>query len=300
VLIERQLHGLELLTASGILCKVNSVMIPGINDHHLVAVNKAVKSRGAFLHNIMPLISSPEHGTAFGLCGQRGPTAQELKLLQDRCEGQMNMMRHCRQCRADAVGLLGEDRSAEFTAEKIEAMEPDYDLESRLAYQRQVEAVRSSKIAAKQAALDSLAAQQSAIKLLVAVATRGEGKINEHFGHANEFQVYELSTAGAKFIGHRRVDHYCQGGYGDEDVMPTVIRAINDCHAVFVAKIGGCPRAELKDAGIAPVDAYAFEFIEKSLLAWFQEYLARVQAGEIEHAMRGDAAIRQSALTAAA
>jgi hypothetical protein len=31
------------------------------------------------------------------------------------------MMRHCRQCRADAVGLLGEDRGAEFTLDKIDA-----------------------------------------------------------------------------------------------------------------------------------------------------------------------------------
>ena len=118
ILSDHQLRGLEMLTERGILCKVNSVMIPGINDQHLVEVNRAVKSRGAFLHNIMPLISAPEHGTVFGLTGQRGPSARELKALQDSCEGEMNMMRHCRQCRADAVGLLGEDRSAEFTTEK--------------------------------------------------------------------------------------------------------------------------------------------------------------------------------------
>jgi len=52
ILSERQLLGLEMLTPRGILGKVNPVMIPGINDRHLVAVNKAVKSRGAFLHNI--------------------------------------------------------------------------------------------------------------------------------------------------------------------------------------------------------------------------------------------------------
>ena len=67
-----QLQGLEMLTERGILCKVNSVMIPGVNDKHLVEVNKVVKARGAFLHNIMPLISAPEHGTVFGLTGQRG------------------------------------------------------------------------------------------------------------------------------------------------------------------------------------------------------------------------------------
>ncbi|MEL6197269.1 MAG: nitrogenase cofactor biosynthesis protein NifB, partial [Pseudomonadota bacterium] len=110
ILHERQMESLERLTEKGILVKVNSVMIPGINDDHLLALNKAVKAKGAFLHNIMPLISAPEHGTVFGLNGQRGPTAAELKKLQDACAGGANLMRHCRQCRADAVGLLGEDR----------------------------------------------------------------------------------------------------------------------------------------------------------------------------------------------
>jgi nitrogen fixation protein NifB len=300
IITERQLLGLEMLTARGILCKVNSVMIPGVNDKHLVEVNRAVKSRGAFLHNIMPLISAPEHGTVFGLNGQRGPSAQELKALQDSCEGEMNMMRHCRQCRADAVGLLGEDRSAEFTTDKIMAMEVNYDLESRKAYQEQVEGERQAKVTAKQEEMETLAGEVSDIKLLVAVATKGSGLINEHFGHAKEFQIYELSTAGAKFVGHRRVDHYCQGGFGDEESLETVIRAINDCHAVFVAKIGGCPKADLVTAGIDPVDQFAHEFIEKSAIAWFKSYLDKVNNGEITHVGRGDAEIRQGGLTAAA
>ena len=107
ILHERQMLGLEMLTARGVLTKINSVLIPGINDEHLIEVNREVKKRGAFLHNIMPLISEAEHGTVFGLTGQRGPTAQELKAVQDACMGGANLMRHCRQCRADAVGLLG-------------------------------------------------------------------------------------------------------------------------------------------------------------------------------------------------
>lgn len=300
ILTERQLRGLEMLTERGILCKVNSVMIPGINDKHLVEVNKAVKSRGAFLHNIMPLISSPEHGTVFGLNGQRGPTAQELKALQDSCEGEMNMMRHCRQCRADAVGLLGEDRSAEFTTDKIMAMEVTYDLESRQAYQAQVEIERQKVAAAKNAELKTLAGEGNEdIKILIAVATKGSGRVNEHFGHAKEFQIYELSTKGAKFIGHRRVDLYCQGGYGEEDSLETIIRAINDCTAVFVAKIGGCPKNDLLKAGIDPVDEFAFEFIEQSAITYFKRYLDKVNAGEIEHKERGDATIRQGAFITA-
>jgi nitrogen fixation protein NifB len=299
ILTERQLEGLEMLTANGILCKVNSVMIPGINDDHLVEVNKAVKSRGAFLHNIMPLISEPEHGTVFGLNGQRGPSAQELKALQDRCEGDMNMMRHCRQCRADAVGLLGEDRSGEFTTEKVMAMEVDYDLDTRRAYQDLVEQERQDKAAARAAELATLAGEHSELKILVAVATKGGGRINEHFGHAHEFQIYELSTAGAKFVGHRRVDHYCQGGYGEEETLDTVIRAINDCVAVFVAKIGSCPKKDLLAAGIEPVDRYALEYIEQSAIAYFKDYLAKVSAGDITHNARGDAQIRQGAYVAA-
>ncbi|WP_371824439.1 nitrogenase cofactor biosynthesis protein NifB [Methylocystis sp. MJC1] len=295
ILTDRQLQGLEMLTANGILCKVNSVMIPGINDDHLVTVNREVKSRGAFLHNIMPLISSPEHGTVFGLNGQRGPSAQELKALQDSCEGEMNMMRHCRQCRADAVGLLGEDRSAEFTTDKIMEMEVNYDLSSRQAYQEKVEEERQAKVAARNAELETLAGENADLKILVAVATKGSGRINEHFGHADEFQIYELSSNGAKFVGHRRVDLYCQGGYGEEEALETVIRAINDCTAVFVAKIGHCPKEDLAKAGIEAVDQYAYEFIEQSAISYFKDYLAKIRSGEITHVTRGDATIRQGA-----
>jgi nitrogen fixation protein NifB len=178
-------------------------------------------------------------------------------------------------------------------------MDVNYDTATRQAYQEKVEQERQEKVAARQEELAELAGEASDIRVLVAVATQGSGRINEHFGHAKEFQVYELSTAGAKFVGHRRVDLYCQGGYGEEEALPTIIRAINDCYAVFVAKIGGCPRGELTQAGIEPVDRYAYEFIEQSALAWFRDYLGRVKRGEIRHTARGDADIRQGAYVAA-
>ncbi|HEY6095838.1 MAG TPA: nitrogenase cofactor biosynthesis protein NifB, partial [Gallionellaceae bacterium] len=294
ILTQRQMLGLEMLTARGILTKINSVLIPGINGQHLIEVNRAVKARGAFLHNIMPLISEAEHGTVFGLTGQRGPSAQELKEVQDACMGGANLMRHCRQCRADAVGLLGEDRSDEFTVEQVEQMEVVYDLDKRRAYQDKVEAERQAQQAAKQAAVAAAQAQGGMeMKLLVAVATEGQGKINQHFGHATEFQIYEIDASKGNittaFIGHRRVDLYCQGGYGEDEQLPSIVNAINDCHAVLVAKIGACPRDELKAAGIEPVDKYAHEFIEHGLLSWFNDYRGRIARGEIEHRSRGDA-----------
>lgn len=300
ILTRRQLKGLEMLSARGILCKINSVMIPGINDRHLVEVNKAVKSRGAFLHNIMPLIAAPEHGTVFGLKGQRVPSTSELKALQDACEGEMNMMRHCRQCRADAIGLLGEDRCAEFTKEKIVAMTVNYDPEARAAYQARIEEERRARRVPRQEEVGEHADATSDIKVLIAVATKGAGLINEHFGHAKEFQVYEVSKSSAKFVGHRQVDHYCQGGYGAQGGLAAIIRSINDCHAVFVARIGGRPMSELNKAGIEPVDQYAHEFIETSAIAWFTSYLEKVRNGQIQHVDRGDGAIRQAPMMSVA
>lgn len=302
ILHENQMKGLEMLTERGVLTKINSVLIPGINDEHLIEVNREVKKRGAFLHNIMPLISEAEHGTVFGLTGQRGPTAQELKAVQDACMGGANLMRHCRQCRADAVGLLGEDRSEEFTLDKIDEMEVVYDLDKRRSYQDKVEAERQAQHAAKQEALAASRAidVDQDMKVLVAVATKGGGRVNEHFGHVTEFQVFEVSAAEALFVGHRRVDLYCQGGYGEDEQLPSIVRAINDCHAVLVAKIGACPKDELKAAGIEPVEEFAHEFIEKAALGWFSGYRQRIAAGEIAHTVRGDAQIRQGAYTGTA
>ena len=309
ILHQQQMKGLEMLTARGVLTKINSVLIPGINDEHLIEVNREVKKRGAFLHNIMPLISEAEHGTVFGLTGQRGPSAQELKAVQDACMGGANLMRHCRQCRADAVGLLGEDRSEEFTLDKIDQMDVVYDLDKRRAYQQAVEVERQAQHDAKVAALDAASADDGvdeSMKVLVAVATEGHGKVNQHFGHATEFQIFEVGymeppgaarqppegAAGrlgsgpaparvlqALFVGHRRVDLYCQGGYGEDEQLPSIVSAINDCHAVLVSKIGACPRDELKAAGIEPVDQYAHEFIEKAALSWFADYRQRIASG---------------------
>lgn len=281
ILSERQLEGLRGLAAKGILVKVNSVMIPGVNDEHLVEVNEKVKSLGAFLHNIMPLISAPEHGTHYGLTGRRGPTHQELMALQDRLERhQMSVMRHCRQCRADAVGLLGDDRGPEFSLAMLDAMDVSYSAEKRKAYRDLVEASREAAREAREAALEEAAGEVFGGKVLIAVATKGGGLVNEHFGHAREMQIYEVGPSGARFVGHRRVEGYCQGGYGEEESLDAVIQAIRDCVAVLVFRIGSCPRKALEAAGIEPVDRFAYEYVEKACLDYYGEYVSRSKERE--------------------
>jgi nitrogen fixation protein NifB len=287
ILIERQQQGLEMLVARGILVKVNSVMIPGVNDEHLKEVSRIVKAKGAFLHNVMPLIAEAEHGTFYGLTGQRSPTADELQALQDACAGDMNMMRHCRQCRADAVGLLGEDWGAEFTLDKIEAMDIDYAeamkrrAAVRAAIAAEVEAKRRAPAPDAPKVIQVLpratrpSATLRAVKM--AVASSGGGLINQHFGHAREFLIYEASADGVRFVGHRKTDLYCSGGdtCGDgESVLGRTIAALAGCEVVLCSRIGYESWGLLEAAGIAPNGEHAMERIEEAIAAVYAEMRA--------------------------
>ncbi|TCM85235.1 nitrogenase cofactor biosynthesis protein NifB [Rhodovulum steppense] len=263
ILRDRQLQGLEMLTARGVLVKVNSVLIPGINDAHLTEVNRAVKERGAFLHNIMPLISDPAHGTHFGLTGRRGPTAAELKKVQDSCAGGVNLMRHCRQCRADAVGLLGEDRGQEFTLEKLPEVVEDAP-EARAAYRDWVAEERRDRAAAAANAEAAVPAPEKPV--LFAVCTRGSGRVNQHFGHATEFQIYQADVGGIRFVGHRRADNYCLGGQGDAARMDEILRVLADVPHVLCARIGDGPRKRLLAAGIEAIETPQ-DYIETAISA---------------------------------
>ncbi|VAW82488.1 Nitrogenase FeMo-cofactor synthesis FeS core scaffold and assembly protein NifB [hydrothermal vent metagenome] len=279
ILIEQQQKGLEMLVERGVLVKVNSVMIPGVNDKHLKEVSRVVNAKGAFLHNVMPLIAEAEHGTFYGLAGQRGPTHDELQALQDDCAGDMNMMRHCRQCRADAVGMLGEDRGDEFTLDKIEDMEIDYAaaMKKRAAARMAIETGRETqrqKSPHMLIPLDTLKRKQEPRPVLMAVASSGGGVINQHFGHAREFLVYEATSTDVRFIGHRKVDPYCTGdeACGDgETLLQKTLRVLKGCEAVLCSRIGYEPWTQLEEAGIQPNGEYAMEPVEEAVAAVYRE-----------------------------
>lgn len=283
ILIEQQLKALEMLVSREVLVKVNSVLIPGINDQHLEEVSKVIKAKGAFLHNIMPLISQPEHGTYYGLMGQQGPSSEELKRLQDACAGDMRVMRHCRQCRADAVGCLDEDWGNEFSLDKIETMESNAIAELAHRYQRGVIAKRSTTaIPSHEAPLQFIpmkkfkATPQVATQLTrIAVASKGHGLINEHFGHAQEFLIYEASPQqGIRFVGVRKVTPYCAGHEAcDEEEEPSrkIVPFFSDCQVVLCAQIGLEPRKILESMGILVNSEHAMVPIKQAMMAVYQE-----------------------------
>lgn len=110
ILIKNQLKGIKILSKNGVVVKVNIVTIKGINDDHVEEVVKTVREKGAYIANIMPLI--PTRGTPF----EDMPllSRSEIHGLRMRGEKYLKQMHHCRQCRADAVGTLANDRSVEF------------------------------------------------------------------------------------------------------------------------------------------------------------------------------------------
>ncbi|MDR1659672.1 MAG: nitrogenase cofactor biosynthesis protein NifB, partial [Desulfovibrio sp.] len=106
ILMANQLSGLRLLTEAGVVCKVNIVLIKGVNDAHVEDVARKAASLGASITNVMRMI--PVRGSVFE--DMRPASDREHAALRKRCEAHIPQMRHCRRCRADAAGLLGEDR----------------------------------------------------------------------------------------------------------------------------------------------------------------------------------------------
>ncbi len=102
LLLKNQLAGIHSLTQQGMMVKVNTVMIPGINDHEIPDVVHKMKELNVFVTNIMPLI--PVQGSAFA--DLHGTSLHDLTMMRRICQTEMRQMFHCQQCRADAVGLL--------------------------------------------------------------------------------------------------------------------------------------------------------------------------------------------------
>jgi nitrogen fixation protein NifB len=110
--------------------------------------------------------------------------------------------------------------------------------------------------------------------VLMAIATKGGGVINEHFGHASEFLIYEASSSGVRFIGHRKTTPYCEGGdtCGDgESALDVTLRVLAGCEAVLCSKVGYEPWGPLEAAGIQPNGEHAMESIEEAILAVYEE-----------------------------
>ncbi|MEC9489570.1 MAG: nitrogenase cofactor biosynthesis protein NifB [Halanaerobiales bacterium] len=231
LLLKNQLSGLKYLAQNGVLCKVNIVLIKGINNYHIEEVVKTVKEAGAFMTNIMPLI--PVEDTPFA--DNPLTSKVELDYLRNKCEENLKQMYHCQQCRSDAVGCLNKDRSLEFKEEnslKLEKKSESLVLEGNYYLEQE--------------------------ERLFAVASQEGEIVNLHFGHAKDFYIYQVKESSIKFIEKRNVEQYCTDKEcsDSEDRIGRIINTISDCEAVLSVRIGTVPRRKLLQHNIIAVMVY--------------------------------------------
>ncbi|MCR5814948.1 MAG: radical SAM protein [Desulfovibrio sp.] len=104
LLRERQEEGVRRLSEQKVTVKINTVVLPSLNDREIPHIAQTVAGWGAKIMNLIGLI--PVAGTP--LAHLPAPSSSELAKLRTEAQRFLPQMTHCSRCRADAVGLLGE------------------------------------------------------------------------------------------------------------------------------------------------------------------------------------------------
>ena len=226
ILLARQLNAIRELKKYNITVKINTIVIPGINHHHITEVARTMKELGADLMNCMAIF--PNSGTVFENIEE--PTGSMMATTRQQAEKYLPQMRHCTRCRADAVGLLEDDRTDEM---------------------------RGCLSACAGITELSLAARP-----YVAVATMEGVLVNQHLGEASRFQVWgEDGNGGYQLVEERKAP---PPGGGTARWL-NISRILADCRAILVNDLGHTPKEILAKKGIKPVTMEGF--IEKGLQA---------------------------------
>ncbi|EDX77648.1 nitrogenase cofactor biosynthesis protein NifB [Coleofasciculus chthonoplastes PCC 7420] len=219
LLLERQLEAVKGLKAAGITVKINCIVMPGINDHHVVEVAKAMAELGADLFNAMAMYPTAE--TPFE--GLTEPDAIMMAKIRKECEEYLPQMRHCTRCRADAVGLLGADQSEEFHG-------------CLIACSKKVIPIEEKE------------------RPYVAVATVEGILVNQHLGQVDQFQIWQKTDQGFTLVEERLAP---DRGSGFER-WQKVANMLKDCRAILASSIGDNPKEILTKCGVLPVEMSGF------------------------------------------
>jgi nitrogen fixation protein NifB len=225
-LLNNQLEGIKLCTDAGILVKANIVMVPTINADHIPAIAKKVKELGAYIVNIIPLIPVP--GTKFEK--MPAPTPEQRKALQDLCEGDIRQMRHCRFCRADAIGLLDNDRSAEFAHITCGARE----------------APEGGPVGIQ---------MEGAAKHRVAVATSDGNNVDQHFGQTREFWLCDVQDGRLTPAGKVRTEPFLEEsmfGPKHKTKIEGMVAALAGSDIILTSGFGERAETEIRARGMHP------------------------------------------------
>ena len=214
-ILAEQLKTIALAKKHHLLVKVNCIVVPGVNEHHVLEVAKAMKELDVDLFNPMALCHVP--GSEFEEV--HPPSSEFMSDLMARAEEYLPQMRHCQRCRADAVGKLKEDHSIQ--------MAPI------------LQSIAGGPVEPGQA------------RPYVAVATREGFFVNQHLGEAGHLEIFE--PAGAQ--RYRKVaDRTTPNRGGGDHRWQELADVIDDCRAVLVSGVGRTPKRILTEQGVSVVE----------------------------------------------
>ena len=91
IMIERQLDAIRCLKRASIVVKVNTVVIPGVNDDHVENIARSMERLSVDMYNAMPLF--PVKGTPFGDIPE--PQPEEITELRELASEYLPQMSHC-------------------------------------------------------------------------------------------------------------------------------------------------------------------------------------------------------------
>ncbi|MEW6163817.1 MAG: NifB/NifX family molybdenum-iron cluster-binding protein [Pseudomonadota bacterium] len=87
--------------------------------------------------------------------------------------------------------------------------------------------------------------------LKVAFATADRERVNEHFGAATGFAIYQLDGERAKLM--ELAEFAAEGMDGNEGKLAAKIEALSGCAAVYCLAVGGSAVRQLLAHGIQPI-----------------------------------------------
>jgi nitrogen fixation protein NifB len=232
LLLSRQLEAIEKLKGRGIMVKVNSIILPGINEAHIEAVACRMAELGVDLFNAMPYY--PNAGSEFEDLPE--PDKETVEAVRKQAAGHVKQMRHCTRCRADAVGLLGEAS--------------DEDLMNTLTACKRLD-VSTPRIG------------RVSPRPRVAVASMEGILVNQHLGEAEQLLVYGEAEGRLQLIEARSTPER-GGGLKRWQEMADLL---SDCSTLLVSGVGAKPEKVLSASGIEVLEIEGL--IEEAVRAVF-------------------------------
>ncbi|AFS79165.1 nitrogenase iron-molybdenum cofactor biosynthesis protein NifB [Gottschalkia acidurici 9a] len=102
------------------------------------------------------------------------------------------------------------------------------------------------------------------MSIRVAVASKDGKVVNQHFGKANKFYIYNIhKDKTLEYIGVREIQPLCELRGHDQNRLLESIKLISDCEIVLVSAIGLGAENELVNNRIKAYRVY--DFIHDSL-----------------------------------